>query len=198
MRTLIIVALMLLSDSAISATLEAQFVKTLSVTEGSKDHKDHLGIVTSAYGMVDDAKRLPGATRRNNNKAVKIYNKHLSSLTTPQKLVVAKAIVKDIITQLTKDISGFNKLDDTMKILVIDAKWNTGVNFKGLTKAGIKYNRHKSNKNLKEVGKQSRRKAGGKYLRGMDNRVAKLFKLLGLIKTTEEAKELGLPLTREP
>ena len=77
---------------------------------------------------------------------------------------------------------------------MLDAKFNTGKTFVNLPKVLEEYQKNPSEANLKNVGIEARRKAGGKYIKGMDNRVAKIMMDRGLIGTLEEARDYGLPL----
>ena len=170
------------------------FVDNLGKLEGDYDHVDHTGIKTKAYGVVYDMENKPKLSKMN-QRAAKSLNIDLETATPEESKQVATKLLERMETQLSKAVPNWDKLDTSSRVLMIDAKYNTGITFKSLPVALEKYREDPSTDNLKKVLKEARRKAGGKYSKGMDNRVAKLAASLGLIKNPNDAKELGLPLT---
>jgi len=169
------------------------FVESIGLLEGDKDHTDHLGITTKAYGVVFDMKNKPKLSTYNARKAKEI-GIDLKTATPEESKQVAIHLTKTMEKTLTKQVPNWNVLTATSKALVMDAKYNTGLTFKNLPKALEAYQKDGSVTNLKAVVKHSRRKAGGKNSKGMDNRVAKLLYKAGFIKHPNDARKLGLPL----
>ena len=178
------------------ADLLDTFGETLFWTEGSTDHVDHLGIGTRAFGLVDDMKLGKGATVSNNAKAQSLYKKDLKDLTTDQKLGVARGRAGDMHKGLVKELGkAYVDLPANLQLLVLDAKWNTGVTYKDLTKALTSYAKNPTPENTASVVRQSRRLSEGKPHKGLDNRAAKLLAHSGIITDPSFAKDLGLDLT---
>lgn len=173
------------------------YTDTLAKLEGDKNHTDHLGIKTNAYGVVNDSKAHPSATRRN-NKVAEGLGIDLKTATPGQSKEVAREIVNRIETKLQKTVPNWDTLSKNSQEFIIDAKFNTGDTFKNLPKALEKFQDNPNKETLKAVGASARRKAGGKHTKGMDNRVAKIMIKQGLIKTYEDARNAGLPLARKP
>jgi hypothetical protein len=158
----------------------------LPIMEGDTDHTDHLGINTSAYGLVDDLAKNPSATKRNNKVAKKLFGKKIKDLTSEEKRSVAVQILDNLDAKLNdyKDLETgeytYRHLDPQHKSLVLDAKWHTGSTYKNLMSDALNHQYNPDEANTAAMTRESRRKAGGKNKKGLDNRVARLFDSVGM------------------
>jgi hypothetical protein len=171
------------------------FMGVVGSLEGEVAHSD-LGTNTTAYGLANDMSGNKAATVRNNAVAQRLFKKPLSDLSVPQLKQVVGGVATDIEQELGSKGSNFSLLSDRLKVLVVDGKYQTGVTFTKLMKAGVAYMDNPSKEALRLVVRESRRTVKGKHTRGMDNRVAKLLINLGFISSVEEAVALGLTKAR--
>ena len=169
------------------------YTDILGKLEGVKDHVDHLGIGTKAYGVVNDPENHPTATERNQRVAQSL-GINLDTSTPEETKEVAKKLVQLNEEVLANEVPNWPELTAQSRLFMIDAKYNTNQTFVDLPIALEKYQNNPTKANLKRIGTESRRKAKGVYSKGMDNRVAKIMKARGLINNIDEARDLGLPL----
>ena len=166
--------------------------------EGTADHTDKLGIETTAWGMVDDKKKNPASTIRNNAKAKAMFGKTLSQLTNLEKKSVAKGILQDLDNGLSSKFQQYQQLDPQHRALVLDAKWNTGTDYVRLMNASLNHQYNPDAENTAEISRESRRMSGGSYDKGMDNRIIKLFNHVGLKVDASELPENSMqPVQKE-
>jgi len=175
--------------SKVSSNAVNKIVNFIGVLEGTVDHVDHLGLTTKAYGLVNDMANNPSATITN-RKAASSLGFELTSATPEQCKKIVEFIFNSLENQLSKELPNWSSLSDEGKVLVLDAKYNTGVTYKKLSKAIEDYE-----KLLAKVVRQSRRLSQGNFHKGLDNRAAKLLAHVGYIKDPMDAKNLGLDLT---
>ena len=183
------------------------FSEIIGLLEGEKDHIDTESkasddINTYAFGTVYDLKHsdkeVRNTSKANNLVSNNLFGKDIDELNQDQKLTLAKGIANTHHQTLLKNKTigeAYNKLPPHLQLLVLDAKWNTGVTYKNLIKALTSYAKNKTPKNTASVVKQSRRLSGGKPHKGLDNRAATLLEHVGIIETVEEAKAYGLTKT---
>jgi len=176
------------------ATAVELYIKTLPTLEGIVKHKDLKNIKTLPYGIVNDSDKNPTATTRN-KKAAKSLGYNLNDLTIDQAKEVATKISNDIdkeVSENSKIGKEYADLSDNLKILVIDAHFNTGEVFKKLIKASTKYMSDKNEDTLYNVIRESRRVSKGKPVEGLDNRVGKLATMVGIISNPNDVAKYGL------
>lgn len=191
----LLVSLLLITGGYPKATVTAAelFTDVAGTVEGTKNHVDHLGIKTNAYGVVNDPINKPKLTAYN-RKVAKKLGIDLDTATPAESKKVATAITQKISNTLAKQVPNWGKLTPESRVYVIDAKYNTGQTYKQLPKLLEQYQATPTPELLKKVGNAARRKAGGKNTKGMDNRVARIMVHQGLIKNIDEARKYGLPL----
>ena len=180
-------------DTAVKVTAAELFIDVTATLESTKNHVDHLGIKTNAYGVVNDPVNKPKLTAHN-RKIAKSVGVDLDTATPEESKKVAVAIIQRISNTLSKTVPNWDKLTPESRVYMIDAKYNTGQTLKQLPKLLEQYQSNPTPELLKKVGAAARRKAGGKNTKGMDNRVARIMVHQGLIKTIDEARKYGLPL----
>jgi hypothetical protein len=169
------------------------YADILGGLEGVTDHVDHLGIGTKAYGVVNDPDNQPETTQHNQTIA-RALNIDLTTAAPERSKLVARKIVQEHEQTLAREVPNWSALTPESRVFMLDAKYNTNQTFVDLPIALEEYQNNPTKANLKKVGTESRRKAGGVYSKGMDNRVAKIMKARGLINNIDEARDLGLPL----
>ena len=174
----------------------ARYIKVLGLLEGVENHVDTVGIGTNAYGVVNDMANHPSATKTN-RKIAKELGVDLDKATPEQSKQVAIKLIEKSEKHLAKKVPNWNKLNDSSKSFMIDFHYNGGTTAVALPIALEKYQDNPSESNLKKVGKESRRHADGKRTKGLDNRVARIMRHLGMIDTLREARKYGLPLAAD-
>jgi len=185
--------------------------KTLPILEGVTTHPDLKKINTLSHGIVNDAEKHPEATKRN-IAAAKEVGLDLNNLKEGEAEIVANKISSNIHKKLSEDDSIVNDLEGTLdegdktlgeryknlpvslKVLAIDAMYNTGLVYKDLVEAATKYKIDKTEDTLYSVIRESRRLNNKAPHKGLDNRIAKLTTMLGIIPTPNDVTKYGLDM----
>jgi hypothetical protein len=177
-----------------------EFTKSLGVSEGVVHHEDGKGLKTTPYGLVIDKAKHPSAYKRNKSVADSLGIVLDKNITPENSLKVASGVAKEDSAILRKALPSYKDISAKAQSIVIDARYNTSVNYGKLTTALKNYEVTGEEKYRKEIVLESRRmwtpegKTEKEYNKGLDNRVAKLLHAKGYIKSLEEAKEFGLAL----
>lgn len=169
------------------------YTDILGTIEGVTDHADHLENVTKAYGVVNDPVRQPETTQINRRVAQSL-GINLDTSIPEETKIVAKKLVQNTEDFLAENVPNWSELTAQSRVFMIDTKYNTPDLYTELPIALEEYQNNPTKANLKKVGTESRRKAGGVYSKGMDNRVARIMVAQRLINNIDEAADLGLPL----
>ena len=193
------------------ATAVDLHTKTLPILEGVTTHPDLKKINTLSHGIVNDAEKHPEATKRN-IAAAKEVGLDLNNLKEGEAEIVANKISSNIHKKLSEDDSIVNDLEGTLdegdktlgeryknlpvslKVLAIDAMYNTGLVYKDLVEAATKYKIDKTEDTLYSVIRESRRLNNKAPHKGLDNRIAKLTTMLGIIPTPNDVTKYGLDM----
>ena len=170
-----------------------QMSGVIGLLEGTKNHRDHLGIGTNAYGVVNDMNKNPTATRFN-RKIAEDLGINLNTATPNENLRVAQEVLSRYEQQLATEVPNWEQLSPQGKALVLDAKYNTGVTYRKLPEAILRYEAG-DEAAIADVVRESRRLSNGKPHKGLDNRVARLLTKMGFITGEVEARTFGLSLT---
>lgn len=162
--------------------------------EGKKAHTDMVGIKTAPLGLVIDEKKNPSAYRANKKIADSLGIAFDSTLNEDDAKKIVRGVLATNDAVLSKSIPSYAALQPKHKAIVLDAKYNTGVNFANLAKALSDYEGNPTEELKAKIVAESRRSSKGKYVPGLDNRVAKLLHSKGIIADLREAQKYGLGL----
>lgn len=178
----------------------AVYTEALGALEGIENHTDTRGISTNAYGVVNDMKNHPSATKKN-RAAAKSLGIDLDKAKPEQSKQVATYLVEKSAKYLAKKVPNWEKLNDMSKSFMLDFHYNGNIKAIKLPKALERYQQDPSQDNLTAIGREARRfetvNKKKRYTKGLDNRVAKLMKHFKLISKLDEAKKYGLPLASD-
>ena len=181
------------------STIE-EFTTSLGVSEGVVHHEDGKGIKTTPYGLVIDKVKGPAAYANNKAAADELGIVLDENITPEDSLKVASRVAQKFSKGLEKAIPAYKDITPKAQSIVLDAKYNTNVDYKDLTAALKNFEETGDEKYRKLIVKESRRmwtpegETEKEYSAGLDNRVAKLLHAKGYIKSLKEAKEFGLAL----
>lgn len=167
-------------------------VNIMPSLEGTAAHTDMVGIKTAPLGLVVDQSKNPSAYTANKKVADSLGISFDSTLTVDDAKQIVRGVLAENNTMLSKSIPSYSTLKPQHKAIVLDAKYNTGVNFPSLSKALSDYEKNPTEELKSKIVTESRRTSKGKYNTGLDNRVAKLLHSNGIISDLKEAQRLGL------
>lgn len=177
-----------------------EFTTSLGASEGVVHHEDQKGIKTTPYGLVIDEAKGAAAYAKNKSVADKLGIVLDGNITPEDSLKVASGVAQEYTEALEKAIPAYKDISPKAQSIVLDAKYNTGVNYKDLTAALKNFEETGDEKYRKVIVRQSRRmwtpegESKKEFSVGLDNRVAKLLYAKGYITSLKEAKEFGLAL----
>ena len=168
------------------------FISLLPFTEGSVKnyHTDSQGYRTAPYGVLADPK-VKGAYKKNKEVAASLgYD--IDNLTAEESKEVAVELAKEMEQELIDKIPEYSELEPKYQVFLLDAKYNTGSNYKTFAKNALEYQTTGSEDSFVKMIENTSRLEGGKRTEGMDNRSAKVLMATGIETSLERLKELKL------
>jgi len=158
------------------------FLERLAEYEGEFFHTDITGIETAPLGIVI-------ANKQNQSIANSLditLDKNIS-LSNAKKIVRERA--KQDFTELSNALGdNFTQLNPKYQAIVLDAKFNTGVNYSNLAKNLNNFQSSPTSDNRTAVVNESRRVVDGKPVRGLDNRVYKVLYDSGVVSSLADVQ----------
>lgn len=154
-------------------TAADMFRRDVPKLEGDHYHTDTQGIPTLAYGI---ALHIPENKKWADSERVKHGAGRYQDI--PKEIVLDKAVELFMREEkvLRLKIPEYDSMSAKEKYLLLNARYNTGQTFVGLSKALIKGRGSKNphtDGSLLEIYNQTSRKEGGENTKGMDNRALK-------------------------
>lgn len=201
-------------QTAIKNKAKRLFVNSLGKLEGKKNHKDHLGYQTGAYGVLID-ERKSNVFSKNYKIAKSVFGDDLTEqefkdLTADEFKQVSEALFENNYDVMKSKYNAkfgpefFNKLGPGAISVLSDVTYNTGDTYYSLPKSLLKYQDNPTQANLDDVLRHNIRKEGvytdkdgkatkEKRLRrhhGLDNRNVKSLLSAGVIDENADISAL--------
>lgn len=167
-------------------------LEILGDVEGTELHKDILGIKTSPFGLV--LEQGHPAFTYNSMLATELGIDLRDDLSLEEYAIVAEKKLRNCAEGLRRSLGDvtWDSLSDNAKAVMIDAKYNTNVDYLDFAQKALAYEADPTEANLKAMINESTRVVNGKRIEGLDNRVATVLYHNNYIDSAQEAIKYGL------